>query len=423
MQELLARLAALVAQAPITGDPLEDDPTTAALRHVVGATMRLVCRLPPAEQAELLGRVCQIPLDAVRAAQEPLDVPRVASALRLLCAAFTDFGQATMLVDSSRAVFLRLVEAHWPLLHGLTAAPAAHHGPVAAALSDALAAAVASAGSDRGALLVHVAPTLGALFTATRHHAPLGALADAAERSGGAGADAAAAAPLYAAIGAAVKTVSGAVAAPPHPPPELLQAALALLSRCAIFHPWYVLRADELRGAVDLATHGMRQAERPVVQDAVALMVHLLAPAPVQQRMIKERHVDTEPLQALVTAALPSLVPAILECMCSSCPPESWRSAGRLVYQLLSTYGAPAAAALQDALRGGALRALATTPLSAADCASVLDVLQANPQLPERRFVAMMDDFAGIAHGVRSHDDLLVYALPPRRITVEVDVC
>jgi hypothetical protein len=428
IQVLLRQLAALVRYAPVHGtNKAADAATTTAVCHVVNAVVRLICHFPPPQQPLPLTQACQPAIDILVSTKSGQEAPpRAAFALRVISAVFQRFGQAVLLQNESRLVFLQLVEGYWKLLLELASSPAAADATVVDALCCVLCDTVSSAGQSKGALLAHVAPTLQRLFLTSGHPACLEALGDAAERTAGTpappGSSPEELAPLYAALGATLDAVQRRVATSTAVPPDALSAMLAMLSRFAIFHPRQLLQESQLSPTLQLAMHALRMPERPVVQNVLTLLAHVLTPNPSQQNTICTQGVVMEPVRRLVTVCLPAIVRQVLLCLCSTCPQDSWRAVGVLLFNMTAMYGTPAETAFRAVLLDSSFEAIVRTPLSAEDCHKTLHIMAAHKPLPERRFCALLSDFAGIAHGVCNSGDLIAHEMAPRRLTVDVTV-
>ena len=390
------------------------------LCDLADATARLICRLPPEQQATSAMQACQ-PVAEVLARSlsgtGAILTTNAVPSLHVLAHIFQGLSALARAQEQSRIAYVQLVESHWDLLRAVVNC---------STLPDSLVAALCAVLQHVGLAHVRVLPqvvgTLRRAFAKSGHAACLDALAQAAEQIG---ADATVsdvdAAPLFDAVGEVVGIVesaggAGSAAASP----DTQTALLSMLSRFVIFYPKQMLAAPALSRALALAVRALSAAERPVVQAALQLLQHTLAPSARQMRRCKELRVDMAPAMQLVAEHIGALVRQLLVCLCGSCPQESWSAVGRVLYGVMSAHGAVAVEALCSALLDGQLEALAATPLTADDCARVAHIVIARSDLPERRFLALVHDFAGIAHGVNNSADLLAYELPARRQVHEV---
>lgn len=347
---------------------------------------------------------------------------RAAHALRMLAAAFQFLGSAALSSNDKRRTLLQLTERCWPLLSRLAASPAVQHADVPEALCDVLTHVMSSAGPDSAQLLQHVMPCLAALFRTCGHSACLAATASIADLAApGDECRAQQLAHLYTCASGMLAAVQNSTHAAQGTPPDVLAASLTLVSRLAVFHPQHALQPAALVVEVELAMHALQQSERPTLQAATQAFAHLLAPSAAQQRRIVAQGAPVEGLQQLVQQQAPALVRCVLLCLCRTAPQDSWTSLARVLYVLGQTHGESVGRALRETLCDGGFEGIQGTPLTAGDCQKVAQLVTAPQPLPERRFRALISDFAGIAHGVASADDLLAYELPGRHGLVEIE--
>ena len=398
--------------------------TTQAVCNLGDAAARVVCLMPASQLSAPALQLCQS-CGAVleRSAGQQVSPRQITFTLAVLGSLFKTFGAAAVKHASLHPTYMQLVEALWPPVQTVACNEATSSPAVVAALCSVLQYMVSGAGSQQEQLLVHVAPALHRVFLASGHAACLDALADAVEHSGTSGA-------AHSANGAAagLQTLLSAVntcvdATLPHGDavaPDVRVAALNLVSRCVLFLPAHSYQGHVAQVTLSAAVHGLQSQERPVVQAALQLLTHTLVPSKRQRQQIKELHVDTAPLRGIVQQHMGSLMHCLLVVLCTTCPQESWAAVGRLVYGVMSAYPESAVSAWHANLADAAFPPLASTPLSAEDCHKVAQLATKGTGLPERRFMALMQDFAGIAHGMSSSSDLVAHEMAPQRQTAEV---
>ena len=419
LQEVTRQLRDELHACCDAADTTENEQSDRGLCDLADATARLICRLPPEQQATSAMQACQPAAEALGRSLSgtgAILTTHAVPSLHVLAHMFQGLSALARAQEQSRIAYVQLVESHWDLLRAVVDCT------LPESIVAALCAVLQHVGLTHVCVLPQVVGTLRRAFAKSGHAACLDALAQAAEQVG---ADATVsdvdAAPLFDAVGEVVGIVesaggAGSAAASP----DTQTALLSMLSRFVIFYPKQMLAAPALSRALALAVRALSAAERPVVQAALQLLQHTLAPSARQRRRYQELHIDMAPAMQLVAEHIGALVRQLLVCLCGSCPQESWSAVGRVLYGVMSAHGAVAVEAFRSALLDGQLEALAATPLTADDCARVAHIATARIDLPERRFLALVHDFAGIAHGMNNSADLLAYELPARRQVHEV---
>ena len=390
--------------------------------NVVNAAARLIGDGPVAEMQRLAPLLVQPLVDTLeRAGSGNVAPTQVAHVLRMLATAFQFLGSAALSHGEKRRTVLQLAERCWPLLLQWAAGVAVQGAHVPDALCDVLTQIMSGAGHERTQLLPHVMPCLAALFRTCGHAACLAATTSIAEQAAPSDqCSAEALAHLYSCADGMLGAVQRSTQSAQGTPPDVLAASVTLVSRLALFHPQHALQPMTLAVGVELAMHALQQSERPTLQAATQAFAHLLAPSAAQQKRIIAQNAPAGALQQLVQQQAPALVRCLLVCLCRNAPQDSWTSLARVLYVLRQTHGASVGDALRGTLCNGAFEGLQGTPLTPEDCQKVAQLL--TPQaLPERRFRALVSDFAGIAHGVASSDDLLAYELPVQHGVVTIE--
>lgn len=419
MQGITDRLKVLCEQAPVSGaagDGADDGRVTTAGAALAEAAARLTLRLPSASQSTAAGTLVSAPLSVLsacaanpaahRAAVVTFSLHTLSATLRYLEDASA--GAAT----SGASPALAAIEQAWATLQAIAAGPLAQTPSISQGLCDVTSAAIASAGAHRGSLIVPALATLRTVFGATADAAPLATLARVVELSGeGAGVSPEQRGALHAALPDFLSAARAACMPPKPPNPELTAEALTVLSRWLLFHPSEMLKGGFLDISLGMALEALAAAERAVVQNALNLLSLLLTPNPMQRRLSQE---DPPAAAALVAAAVShadGITRHLLRCLCDKCPQDSWRTAGRIMHAMLTTAGVaePAMRAAEAELLGGGFAALGRTPLVAQDCERLLKLARGAAGMAAPRFMSMVQDFAGIAHGLNCSDDLVAY--------------
>eukprot|EP00892_Ulva_mutabilis_P009771 jgi/Ulvmu1/7166/UM034_0074.1 len=420
VQGITERLKVLCERAPVSGaasDAASDGRTTAAASALAEASARLTLRLPAAAQTAAASALVAAPLSALSAADRTTRPPPVITFSLHTLSAILRFLEVVNMVSDTMATgaanpALAAIEQAWPTVQALASSPLAQNPAISKGLCDVASAALSSAGSQRGSLIAPVLTTLQAAFTAAPDAAPLATLARVVELSGdGACVSPEQRAPLHAALPDFVSAARTACTPPNPPNPDLSAEALTVLSRWLLFHPAAMVKGGFLDSSLGMALEALAATERGVVQAALNLLTLLLTPNPMQRRLSQE---DPEADAALASAAqsrADGITRFLLRSACDSCPQDSWRTVGRVLHAMLTTAGVaePAMRAVEAELLGGPFAAMERTPLVRQDCERFVVLCRASQHIPAPRFMALVKDFAGIAHGLNCSDDLLAY--------------
>lgn len=420
MQGITDRLKVLCEQAPVSGaagDGGDDSRVTAAGAALAEAAARLTLRLPSPSQSAAATTLVSAPLSVLSAcAADPAAcrTPLVTFSLHTLSATLRYLEDVSAAASGAGGATpaLAAIEQAWATLQTIAAGPLAQTSLISQGLCDVTSAAIASAGTHRGSLIVPALETLRTVFGATSDAAPLATLARVVELSGeGAGVSPEQRGALYAVLPDFISAARAACTPPKPPNPELTAEALTVLSRWLLFHPSEMLKGGFLDSSLGMALEALAAAERAVVQNALNLLSLLLTPTPMQRRLSQE---DPPAAAALVAAAVShadGITRHLLRCLCDKCPQDSWRTAGRIMHAMLMTAGVaePAMRAAEAELLGGSFAALGRTPLVMQDCERFVKLARGATAMAAPRFMSMVKDFAGIAHGVNCSDDLVAY--------------
>lgn len=421
VQGITERLKLLCEQAPVSGaaaDAASDGRATAAAAALAEATARLTLRLPAASQAAAVGSLVAAPLSVLSAAAmnpAAARAPAVTFSLHTLSATLRfleDVSDSPAATSSSPA--LAAIEQAWTTLQTIAGSPLAQTRSISQGLCDVTSAAVTSAGKHRSSLISPALTALRTLLTAAPDAAPIATLARVVELSGdGGGVAPEQRAALHAALPDFL-TAARTACAPPNPPnPELSAEALTLISRWLMFHPSALVKGGFLDSSLGMALEALAAPERAVVQNALNLLTMLLTPNPMQRRLSQEDPVAAAALVAAAASRADGIARQLLRCLCDKCPQDSWRTVGRVMHAMLTTAGVaePAMHAVAEELVGGGFAAVERTPLTAQDCERFVQLCRGSGQMTAMRFMSMVKDFAGIAHGMNISDDLVAYEL------------
>lgn len=419
VQGITERLKLLCEQAPVSGaggGGADDDRVTAAGAALAEAASRLTLRLPLAAQSAAAATLVSAPLSVLAAsaanpaAHRP---PVVTFSLHTLSATLRYLEDVTGTGSAGGASpALAAIEQAWATLQAIAEGPLVQTPAISQGLCDVTSAAVASAGAHRGSLIAPALETLRKVVAATTDAAPIATLARVVELSGeGAGVSPEQRAPLHAALPDFLSAACAACTPPQPPNPELRAEALTVLSRWLLFHPSEMLKGGFLDSSIGMALESLGAPERGVVQNALNLLSLLLTPNPMQRRLTQEDPAAAAALAGAAISHADGITRQLLRCLCDKCPQDSWRTAGRIMHAMLTTAAVaePALSAVEGELLGGGFAALGRTPLVAQDCERFAKLARGAGGVTAPRFMAMVKDFAGIAHGLNCSDDLMAY--------------
>jgi hypothetical protein len=190
-------------------------------------------------------------------------------------------------------------------------------------------------------------------------------------------------------------------------------AALGLVSCLARLHPYHALQEHPLSTGVQLCMKALRCRERTAVEAAAPALLHILAPSVTQQACIREQGAPLNALQHVLQHTQ-GIVQDVLVCLCRISSHESWTPLARLLFALTCAHGQAAAHVLHDALMVAKAECILDTRLTQEDCEKVAHLVM-TVNFAERRFCALIIDFASIAHGMASSDVLVAYEVPVPR--------
>ena len=318
-----------------------------------------------------------------------------------------------------KGLSLQLMSSLWPVLTQLAANETLVMDPIiAGALCDVFEKALTASTSSRAALLEPILPVLKNMFERTACHVCLECLASITSLFGTSSSPTPALEQLQGSLMWAISAVHMWLSRPPPARPgteglraELLSSILTLTARFAVFQPRQVFEGSATTAVLEFAMQAVTMQERSPVQSALLLLTTVLAVSPVQLSVLQAQGIRTAAIEGFVCTHCLVLIKHLLLAMCTTCPRDSLRKLGSLLHTLvtLPVYRDHTIPALRRVLLEG-FDPVLSTQLTHEDCQRFC-VLALNPQLPAPRFVSLVTDFAGIAHGVATSDDLLAYEM------------
>jgi hypothetical protein len=417
--QAISQKIALLLQWP----PLKNGAEVDAACHLAQAAASLITHLP-VQQMSLLGAQLIEPM-ASGLSPEAIQhsaPEQVALKLQLLAIIFSVLDLAAFSAPDGSAAMVQLTERCWQPLCTLAAMPALTSPVVASAFCKLLKTLVTSCVMEHCLQLLPLAtPLLTAAFQAHPSAACLQAAAAVADFLETCKSDTSSQLqPFYkAADGMLQSVLATASNADQGVDTDVIPDALSLVSRLVCFHPYQALQQHSLSTKVQLCMVALRSSDSVAVGVAASALKDMVAAHPAQEEGVLEQGASLNALQ-LVLHHAQRIVQDVLICLCHTAPQLIWMSLARVLFAFMCAHGTAAAHVLHDTLMDASFESILDTPLTREDCERVAHLVERG-SFAERRFCALIMDFASIAQGMDSSDVLLAYEVPERRAIIALD--